>query len=320
MSRWCDLGTRSRAVGRNSRTLLVGAVAAGVALSMTLTSAPAQAAGPDIGEERSPAIVSDISPPISRGGGLEAQDLPENYAFWTLQMNLCNSGHADCYQDGRSIPEAYDVIESTAPDLVTLNEVCRADVETALYPAIQQTWAGDWTFWAFLPAYDRSTGGPVECTNGDQYGVGMLGRMFAGEIEPTLQGYGDVYPAQDGDSDEMRVWLCVDSNEVYWGCTTHLAANASDTAIEQCRYLMAGVLPAVWDASGRHHSAVGGDLNLEYGGDPDVQDCVPGGWYRKGDGHYQHIMLTDDLEFDATYEIPMEYTDHNAWLVTAVAR
>src|SRR5439155_22731937 len=50
--------------------------------------------------------------------------------FRVLQMNLCNSGRARCYaavNNGRSVAEAYGVIRSTRPDLVTLNEICRSD-------------------------------------------------------------------------------------------------------------------------------------------------------------------------------------------------
>jgi hypothetical protein len=52
---------------------------------------------------------------------------------------------------------------------------------------------------------------------------------------------------------------------------------------------------------------------------PDVQDCVPGGWFRKGDGNVQHVMHTDDFTFDFTDKFGMEHTDHPAWLVAATA-
>ena len=46
-----------------------------------------------------------------------------------LQMNLCGSGAAGCYT-GRSVLEASAVIRAQAPDVVTVNEVCRDDVAT----------------------------------------------------------------------------------------------------------------------------------------------------------------------------------------------
>ena len=44
-----------------------------------------------------------------------------------LQMNLCNSGLAGCYT-GRAVATAVEVIRAQTTDVVTLNEVCRADV------------------------------------------------------------------------------------------------------------------------------------------------------------------------------------------------
>ena len=70
---------------------------------------------------------------------------------------------------------------------------------------------------------------------------------------------------------------------------------------------------------GQHGGAlptvVGGDFNLTFNGSPDVQDCVPPAWYRKGDGDVQHIMATDNLTFDTSELFPMEFTDHDAWRV-----
>src|SRR5262245_40185737 len=49
--------------------------------------------------------------------------------FRVLQMNLCDSGIAECYT-GRSVTEAAAVIREDVPDVVTLNEVCQDDVST----------------------------------------------------------------------------------------------------------------------------------------------------------------------------------------------
>src|SRR3954471_16919863 len=46
-----------------------------------------------------------------------------------LQLNLCNSGRAECYAGGRAISMAVALISHDRPDVVSLNEVCRDDVD-----------------------------------------------------------------------------------------------------------------------------------------------------------------------------------------------
>jgi hypothetical protein len=82
---------------------------------------------------------------------------------------------------------------------------------------------------------------------------------------------------------------------------------------------MNAIVAQFWRAhGGRFPGVVGGDLNLRFGGVPDVQACVPPGWYRKGDSAVQHILATDDLTFDSSQLLPMERTDHDAWTVRLV--
>jgi endonuclease/exonuclease/phosphatase family metal-dependent hydrolase len=239
--------------------------------------------------------------------------LPGGYPFWTLQMNLCNSGVASCYEGGQSIPEAAGVIRQWSPDLVTLNEVCRGDVQNVLYPAMQQAWPGSQVFWAFAPALNESTGNsPYLCTNGDQYGIGLIGHFIgtSGTIS-TSTGH---YPDEDGGI-ETRAWLCVHAGTQYDACTTHLSKNGA-TSSEQCGYLMNTVVPAFRTNT---EMIVSGDLNLRYGGSPNAQDCVPAGWFRKGDGDVQHVLATNNLRFDFTQRIALRHTDHPGWLVAVDA-
>ncbi len=91
------------------------------------------------------------------------------------------------------------------------------------------------------------------------------------------------------------------------GCTTHLST-AGETALAQCMDVVGGPL-ATAAASGP--AVLAGDWNLKYKGDPDAQDCVPGGFYRKGDGSVQHVIASDDLTFLETIVIDMDgTTDH----------
>jgi hypothetical protein len=67
--------------------------------------------------------------------------------------------------------------------------------------------------------------------------------------------------------------------------------------------------------SGR--TAVGGDFNLEYDkSDPeDVQNCVPGGYIRKGDGDVQHVIFSEDFVYKGRESVGLANTDHVAFFV-----
>ena len=84
-----------------------------------------------------------------------------------LQMNLCNSGLAGCYT-GRAVATAADVIRAQAPDVVTLNEVCRSDAAVLDRRGTAPP--------AFRPVPDRRTGGATRCRNGEPYGIAILTR------------------------------------------------------------------------------------------------------------------------------------------------
>ena len=66
--------------------------------------------------------------PAGAGGVVSVPDRP---AYTHLQMNLCLSGMAGCYPRDRydqAIAAAVDAVRRTGADVVTLNEICRADV------------------------------------------------------------------------------------------------------------------------------------------------------------------------------------------------
>jgi endonuclease/exonuclease/phosphatase family protein len=245
--------------------------------------------------------------------------LPAGVPFTTLQFNLCNSGVASCYSrnNGRSVGEAAGIISARRPDVVTLNEVCKADVVTTLAATMAQTFPGQQTFAQFKAAGNRSSGGqPYKCKNGDDYGIGVLGRVPGGPVSTTV--YSGLYPQRDTSSNEMRAWICVAAGDVYAACTTHLVSNSGTIALQQCKQLMNTEVPAIRAAVGTAVPVVvAGDLNLKYGGSPNAQSCVPSGWYRKGDGDVQHYLATSNLVFKSSASVSMRYTDHVGWQVTA---
>jgi hypothetical protein len=312
------------------RILAVVAVL-GMPATASAVRTPAALPAPPVGAALPAASTRAVPPdrPWAPGRRPSGHALPSGYRLRALQMNLCNSGRADCYatfNNGQSVAEAYGVIRSTDPDLVTLNEICRSDAMDSLLPAMRENWPGDWVYASFMPAHDRRTGGPYHCANGDQYGLGVLGHVPSASWN-GVHGFGAIYPdsyagldTQDTSSNEERAWLCTYASGNYYGCTTHLASSNRDVAADQCRYMMSGIMPSLRSRQGGTlPGVVGGDLNLTVGGRPDVQDCVPSGWFRTGDGEVQHVMATTGLTVDFGREIQMQHTDHPAWLVGLVA-
>jgi len=99
-----------------------------------------------------------------------------------------------------------------------------------------------------------------------------------------------------------------------------LASTSGTIALNQCKDLTNNIVPAVRAAGGGYApTVVAGDWNLKYRGSPDAQACVPGGYYRKGDGDVQHFLATSDLAFSSSKTVPMSHTDHDGWFVAVTA-
>jgi hypothetical protein len=216
-----------------------------------------------------------------------------------LQLNICHSGVVSCFTGEAVMTKAVSVISSVRPQVLSVNEACSGDVErlrAAMAPAR-----------AVFVAAQRRDGTPVLCRNGQQYGnIIIVAESLAGDPGATGR-----FTAQDS-GNEMRVWACLPAGALS-ACTTHLSASSGTTALAQCRELMARAVGYAATAP----VVVAGDMNLRYQGRPNVQDCNPTGFYRKGDGSVQHVFATTSLAFVSGRTISMSgTTDHPAWLVT----
>jgi len=235
-----------------------------------------------------------------------------------LQMNLCSSGIATCYT-GRSTAEAVRVVRAEKPDLVTLNEVCAADV-AALERALADALPGAAVVSAFQPARDGRTGEAYRCRNGQQYGIGVVSRW---PVAPGSSREGGIYPAQDRDDPEERAWLCLDvaASPAVAVCTTHLAYTRREVAAQQCRYLFGTVITGMRARLGAVPVVMGGDLNLGNGDSPDLKACLPAGSALVDDGGEQHVVATPELVVDDFRTIDLRgTTDHPGLLVTLAPR
>ena len=233
-----------------------------------------------------------------------------------LQMNLCNSGRAGCYSGGRAISVAAAVIGRHQPDMVSLNEVCREDVHV-LKLAMSATFHGRAVASAFKPAEDRSTKAPVRCQDGQEFGHGVLAVAPSAAARPRI--YSGIYPVQDPNDVEERVWVCVDLAPQFFACTAHTASTNTTIALAQCRYLLGSVVQRV-----RHHNSgdrviVAGDFNVAAGGAPNPQACLPRGYERADDGALQDVVASPSIAVRSRSVIDMlGTTDHPGLLVELV--
>jgi hypothetical protein len=227
-----------------------------------------------------------------------------------LQFNLCNSGIADCYT-GRSVAQAAAAVRANAPDVVTLNEICRDDVDSVGHAMAGQSRVAT----AFQPAGDRR-GGVFRCRNGQPFGIGVVVRLPA--ASPGYATSTGVYPTQDLGDPEERVFLCIRSIAAFDACTTHLASDSSTVALAQCRYLLDTAVRGVRALDGGVPAVVAGDFNLVRGGPTDVRTCVPPGYVRVDDGEVQQAVATPGSVWASVSLVDMRATTDHPGLMVAV--
>ena len=233
-----------------------------------------------------------------------------------LQMNLCNSGRADCYSGGRAVSMAAALIHHDRPEIVSLNEVCRDDVRV-LKQAMSTTFPAATVASAFKSAEDRPTQAEVRCQNGQQFGDGVLA------VVPSpahgFRSYSGVYPVQDLNDPEERVWVCIDLATQFSACTTHTASTSTTIALAQCRYLLNSAVPMMSRRDGGDPIILGADLNLAARGSPSPQSCLPRGYQRTDDGALQHVVVSPGIGVRSHSAIDMRgTTDHPGLLVEVV--
>ncbi|KAF2417531.1 hypothetical protein EJ08DRAFT_654505 [Tothia fuscella] len=258
-------------------------------------------------------LIKTTFPPLKKGSG-SGNTNPT--IFKALQLNLCNSGFAGCYEGGKSIGEGGSAIRTLGPNVVTVNEICLGDVTKYLQPDLAAAWPNDYTFFAFQPAIDRRTNGAYKCKNGDQYGDVVIGRVGAAKWK-VFTAHGGQYANQDS-GNEIRTFACAGATGDYSVCTTHLSSKDANIAFAQCKALNFDAVPYFNSLDGNAgHTIIGGDLNLKYDTSSavNVQKCVPNGYTRKGDGGVQHITFSNDFKFKSSSKISVLYTDHPGWLV-----
>ncbi len=229
-----------------------------------------------------------------------------------LQMNLCNSGRADCYSGGRAISLAAALIQQHRPDMVSLNEICRGDL-AVLEKAMSATVTSGSVASAFGRVDDRDTRAPVGCRNGEDFGDGVL---VVTPPTADARAYTGPNPVQNPRDPEQRVWVCIDVPTRFAACTTHSTSADTTAALEQCRRLLGTVIPGLGRPGGLGPVILGADLNVPARGSNGPDACLPAGYQRADDGGLQDVVVGPGLGLRSRSVIDMQgTTDHPGLLV-----
>ena len=227
---------------------------------------------------------------------------PAGPTFSLMQMNLCLSGLAGCY-DPAVVEEAVARIREARPDAVTVNEACRGDVARIA----RRT--------GYRARFTRVIYGGERLRCVRPGGRGHFGDAVLTEAAIDSTESRD-FEAQAGP--ERRRWLCVTTQEGLDVCTAHLNTRS---AVEvagndaQCTELAALLTRR---ASART-VAFGGDINRHTA-------CAPDGMWTRSDvtagqaPGLQHVYGGAEFDGPAANVLPAEHSDHDVLLVRARLR
>lgn len=227
--------------------------------------------------------------------------------FSVLQMNLCLSGQAGCYESADQpaiLDEAAAQIADHDPSAVTLNEACRDDAAELARRA----------------GYDLSFatvdygGAPLPCI--DPRGRGAFGIAVLTRDDITASA--DRAFGVQADPEERR-WLCATTDRDVTVCTAHLSTRdsageraANDAGCRELQRVLA-----------RHEHAgttfFGGDVNRQ-------SSCAPASMWATQDAAasqspgVQHVYGSGPLGGLSVSVAEASYTDHDFLLTAASAR
>jgi endonuclease/exonuclease/phosphatase family metal-dependent hydrolase len=241
----------------------------------------------------------------SRSSGTAAAAVPASggSTYSLMQMNLCLSGVAGCYQKVQypaGVHEAIARIRDAQPDAVTLNEACSGDVATIARHA-----GYHWRFSTVIYNSKR-----LMCIRPG--GRGLFGDAVLTEAAVESSD-SHAFDAQAGP--EERRWLCVGTRAGVEVCTAHLASHESDEVAAigpQCAELRT----LLARRAATRTVIFGGDLNRR-------SSCAPGGFWTltdesaRQDPGSQHVYGTGALRSPSARIVPATHTDHDVLLVRA---
>jgi endonuclease/exonuclease/phosphatase family metal-dependent hydrolase len=230
------------------------------------------------------------------GCGESARATAAGSTYSLLQMNLCLSGLASCYDPG-VVDEAVARIRAARPDAVTFNEACRGDVariarETGYHLRFSRV--------IYL-------GARLHCIRPG--GRGLFGDAVLTRAAIERADEHD-FTAQAGI--ERRRWLCVTTRAADV-CTAHLngrtplEAPGNDAQCTELAALLAR-------RAARRAVIFGGDLNRR-------RPCAPAGLWVRNDASARQAPGLQQVYGSAAFTspsvevVPARHTDHDVLLV-----
>lgn len=248
---------RGRNIARISAALLAVAGA-------SLGAAPASAApaGPTATVA---APVSGAAGPLRAGAAA-----PRAQEASVLQVNLCGSGYdEECYEKGgASVKGTVRLIKKLKPQVLTLNEMCRNDLDT-LFAEMRAANPDSGATWSFSPI-TRADGGHINCVTGGSYGSAVVATI-AGMTSYNAWTYTFAKQAR---GDERRLANCSvirgRQGAGYFTCAVQFARKDAEVAGAQCRQLTETIMD---ELAGKTDYPImsGGTFNLGKAG---VADCL----------------------------------------------
>jgi endonuclease/exonuclease/phosphatase family metal-dependent hydrolase len=232
-------------------------------------------------------------------GGSSRAAMPPASPYTLMQMNLCLSGLAGCY-DPAVVDEAVARIRDARPDAVTLNETCRGDIAR-----IARRTGYHVRFARVIYRGER-----LRCVRPG--GRGLFGDAVLSRAAIDRSESGE-FETQEGI--ERRRWLCAGTSVGVDVCTAHLnTRSAAEVAGNdaQCRELAALL-------ARRAPVVFGGDVNRR---DP----CAPDGFWIRTDSSahqaagLQHVYGSGAFGSPSAEVVPAAHTDHDVLVVRARRR
>jgi len=252
------------------------------------------------------ACTEDESEPTAISAGTPVASAPAtspSAPYSLLQMNLCLSGVAGCFDDTqypKIVDEAIDVIRSSDPNAVTVNEACSGDIARI----------ADETGYHMRFATVLIRGEPFPCVDPGERGV------FGNAVltKEAITGAADqAFSAQAGT--EERRWICAETARKVNVCTTHLSTRGSDAA-RAANDAQCVEFAAIQAARNEQWPTIAaGDINR-------TESCAPTGMWTLTDaaagqlaGIQHSYGSAEDFLHPQVAILPATFTDHDFMLV-----
>ncbi|GAA2522235.1 hypothetical protein [Pilimelia columellifera] len=187
-----------------------------------------------------------------------------------LQVNLCGSGYdKDCYEKGgASVKGTVRLIKKLKPQVLTLNEVCRNDLDT-LFDEMRAANPGSGSTWSFSPIHGAN-GAQINCVTGGAYGTAVVATL-AGMTSYNSWTYTFSKQAR---GDERRLANCSvirgRQDAGYFVCSVQFSHEDADVAAAQCGQLTGKIMGELAGET-PYPIMSAGTFNLDGTG---VADCI----------------------------------------------